>query len=967
MVSGGRSMLLRMTLAITLSGLILSGLIGQADLRAETGEELARQVQPILARRCFQCHGPTADEAGLRLNTRDMATAKLESGETAIIPGDVDSSEILHRITSTDESIRMPPEGKPLSTKEIATIRDWIKQGAPWADHWSFRPVEKPAVPDVSDQSLIQNPIDAFVVSRLEAANLKPNGTADRVALLRRAYYDLTGLPPTPAQIDAFLSDQSSDAFEKVIDELLDSEHYGEKWARHWLDLVRYAETNGYERDSRKELIWKYRDYLIGAFNEDKPYDRLVLEQLAGDELPDRDADSITATGFYRLGIWDDEPADRALARYDYLDDILRTTGESFLAMTIGCARCHDHKIEPISQRDYYSMLAFFSDISPHGKGRANHVEITTDRDRAEFEAKLRRKSERDAQLDKQITEIESAFLKELVKRHPEVELGNTTRKSPKADLASDSIKSGQEWKYTFRKPDVRWFEIAFDDSKWKTGEGGFGRQGTPGARVRTDWHTPEIWMRRYFGLTEIPSKVTLRIHHDEDAVVYVNGQEIASFKGYIGDYKEVDVTRAVLDRLQTGRNTLAVHCRQTGGGQYIDVGLVGDFNGTPITTLARKFGKEILGQKQLDKWLQMRGELTRSQAEKIELETDFAMAVSEAGRRQTWILGRGNPSMQGEEVSPAFPSALKPDPASFAKPEGRSSSGKRLALARWIANADNPATARVAVNRMWQHHFGRGLVRSTSDFGVQGAAPTHPELLDWLASRFVEDGWSLKKLHKLMMMSRTYQMSSAGNDEALLDDPQNNLFWRFNMRRLTAEEIRDSVLAAGGTLNLKMFGQSVFPPLSPEVLATSSTPHSVWGRSSPEEATRRSIYIHVKRSLRPPMLANFDAPDTDSSCSARMSTTVPTQALGMLNSRFMNEQASRLAERLSRERPDSTADQVQLAMRLITSRKADRKEIDADVQFISELQTEEKLTRQQAMQNYCLLLLNSNEFVYLD
>lgn len=933
----------------------------------ETGQDLARRVQPILARRCYSCHGPGKDEAGLRLNSREIATALLESGETAIVGGNPEKSELLQRIKSDDESIRMPPEGKPLTKSEIETIELWIQQGAPWAEHWSFRKLEQPTVPQPNDRAWIQTPIDAFIRARLETAELQPAERADKVTLIRRAYYDLIGLPPTQEQIDAFLADRSSNAFEKVIDELLESKHYGEKWARHWLDLVRYAETNGYERDSRKDLIWKYRDYLIRAFNEDKPFDRFVLEQLAGDELPDRTPDSITATGFYRLGIWDDEPADRALARYDYLDDILRTTGEGFLAMTIGCARCHDHKIEPLTQRDYYSMLSFFSDISPHGTGKANHIELTTTAEREDFERRVASKAKLEESLEKQISSIEDQFLKQLEKAYPELELQKTTRKSPTQDLASDSIKSGQQWQYTFNKPAENWNAIAFDDAKWKKGPGGFGTRGTPGSVVRTEWRSRDIWMRRYFGLTELPAKVTLRIHHDEDAVVYVNGLEVASVKGYVTEYKDIDITERVQDALQTGRNTLAVHCRQTGGGQYIDVGLIGDFTGTPVGALVKKYGKEILGDEQLNQWSILKTDLTRSRSTKLEFRKEYAMAVAESGRRQTWILGRGNPTMKGDEVSPAFPQILKPASVEIQQPEGVNSSGKRLALAKWIASPDNPATARVAVNRIWQHHFGRGLVRSSSDFGVQGSAPTHPELLDWLASRFVSDDWSIKKLHKLIMLSSTYQMSSAANNEALAADPINDLFWRFNMRRLTAEEIRDSVLTVSGTLNPKMFGPSVFPPLSQEVLATSSRPHAAWGRSSAEDATRRSIYIHVKRSLRPPMLANFDAPDTDTSCSARMSTTVPTQALGMLNSQFMNEQAMKMAERLQSAHPDSLEEQIATAIRLTTCRRAEPAVLKADIQFVHELQSEEKLDSKQALQSYCLMLLNSNEFVYLD
>ncbi len=929
----------------------------------------SHDVQPIFARRCLQCHGSGKQEGGLRLDHREGALASLESDARAVVPGDLEASALLARVTSDDPDLRMPPEGKPLTEAEVASLRAWIKQGAEWQGHWAFEPPVAPQPPAVKNKAWVRSPIDAFILSRLEAKGLAPAAPADKVALIRRAYYDLTGLPPTPEQVDAFVADASPKAFEKVIDDLLESPQYGEKWARHWLDLVRYAETNGYERDSRKDLIWKYRDYVIRALNEDKPYDRFIKEQLAGDELPDKDSDSVTATGIYRLGIWDDEPADRPLARYDYLDDILRTTGETLLGMTIGCGRCHDHKIDPIAQKDYYSMLSFFSDISPHGGGKANHVPISSFADQAAYEKKVADKQRLEKELTEKIFQIETSFLTELKVKHPELKVDSAKPAGP-ADgvVLADSRKAGQEWEYTLDKPAGNWFEIAFDDSKWKKGPGGFGTRGTPGSVVRTEWRTGEIWLRKDFGLTEIPAKLTLTIHHDEDAEVYLNGQQIATFKGYVGKYKQLDVTMRAADLLQTGRNTVAVHCRQTGGGQYIDVGLVGDFSVTTAASLARKYGKEILGAARLDEWKQMQRQLAQSQSQKLELKTEYVMAVAERGRNKTWILGRGNPSMQGEEVGPAFPQVLNPPVAEIPEEYNTgATTGKRRRLAEWIASNDNPLTARVIVNRLWQHHFGRGIVRSSSDFGFQGTAPTHPELLDWLAVEFQRGGWKMKAMHKRLMLSATYQMSSAHNAQAYAADPTNDLFWRFDIRRLTAEEIRDSILAVTGTLNLQMFGPSIYPPLPQEVLATASRPGAAWGRSSPEEAARRTIYIHVKRSLRPPMLANFDVPDTDTPCAVRMSTTVPTQSLGMLNSKFLNDQAAEFANRLREENGDSRQQQVAAAIRLTTGRVPTDKEVQGDLEFLDELVKEEQLSAADALRHYALLMLNTNEFIYLD
>ncbi len=930
------------------------------------GPDFARQVQPVFAKRCFMCHGPNETEGGLSLSTREGALSELESGERAVVPGDVEKSVLLERIRGEGDGDRMPPEGKPLTPEEIESIEKWILDGAPWSEHWSFSPPVATEVPQVQQKSWVNNPIDAFVLAGLENAGLKPAPRADQIALLRRAYYDLTGLPPTIEQVDRFLADQRPDAFERVVDELLDSEQYGEKWATHWLDIVRYAETNGYERDSRKELIWKYRDYVIRSLNEDKAYNRFVQEQLAGDELPDRSGDSVIATGYYRLGIWDDEPADRELARYDYLDDILRTTGETFLGLTIGCARCHDHKIDPISQEDYYSMLDFFSNISPHGAGKTNHIAISSVDDRKAYEQQVESKRILEERLSAEIKEFEARLVSRVKEAHPDLEIDVRAPEPKDGHVLPDARTEMKPWRYTQDKPDGNWFDIAFDDSKWKTGNGGFGTPGTPNAKIGTRWQTQDIWIRRDFRLQDIPQQVTLSLHHDEDVEVYLNGGLIVQLKGYVVDYKDIDISKQVSTLLQTGRNTIAIHCRQTGGGQYVDAGIRVD-GVDPIARLFAEYGDELLGGEAVKNYEMKRAELAQSLANVPELPVDYAMAVAERGEMATHVLGRGLPAMKGKEVFARFPQVLDPPEPEIDGGQVEGSSGKRLALAKWVTDPDNPMTSRVMVNRIWQHHFGRGIVRSSSDFGFQGMRPTHPELLDWLALHFTKDGWSLKRLHKLIMMSNTYQMSSTYNEQSYEADPNNELLWRYNLRRLTAEEIRDSILTASGKLNLEMFGPSIFPPVSDEVLATASRPDAAWGRSPEDQANRRTVYVHVKRSLRPPMLANFDAPETDTACAVRVTTTVPTQALGMLNSEFMNEQAKWFSERLRREAPDSLEAQVVLASRLTTGRTPSAEEVKRDLEFMAELQRDEGLDEAEALRLFALTLLNMNEFVYLD
>lgn len=771
--------------------------------------DYTRHVKPILAKRCYKCHGPAESEGGLRLDRRDAALAELDSGETGVVPGEADASEVIRRITESDESLRMPPEEKPLSDEEIATLRRWIDQGAEWKEHWAFATPTRPDVPKPKDARWGRNPIDAFILAKLEAAGLRPAPPADKLALLRRAYYDLTGLPPTPEDVDAFLADESDSAYEKVIDRLLDSPHYGEKWARHWLDLVRYAETNGYERDNPKDNVWKYRDYVIQSFNEDKPYDRFVIEQLAGDELDEPTAESITATGYYRLGLWDDEPVDREQAFHDGLDDVIVTTSEAFLGLTVGCARCHDHKLDPIPQTDYYRLQAFFANLQ-HGN---------TQRDIGSDEARRRRE-----QLERQ---------------------------------------HGEEL-----------------------------------ARLRDKIETFE---NRVFETFSNPEK--------EDA-------------------KDARVRRRMIAERRAN----------------------------------------VLDKSELREYLALKEEERRASRSKLP-PLDKALAAAERGDRapDTFVLLRGNAHAQGDKVEPGIPQVISTGKLEIPEVGRNGSSHRRLALARWIASPENPMTARVMANRIWQFHFGRGIVRSASDFGFQGTPPTHPLLLDWLAAEFVDGGWSVKAMHKQIMLSSAYRMSSQGDEAALAKDPLNDLFWRFDMRRLTAEEIRDSILSATGELNTQMFGPSVFPPLPAEVLATASRPGAGWNTSPPEQAARRSIYVHVKRSLRHPMLQSFDAPDTDSGCAVRVSTTVPTQALSMLNSQFMREQADKLATRLEAARPDGLAAKVIFATRLTTGRTPDDREVNDDVKFIESLQAEEGLPAEQALRHYCLLMLNTNEFVYLD
>jgi mono/diheme cytochrome c family protein len=786
------------------------GMVAAATAATPEPVDFSRDIQPLLAKRCVACHGPDTQESGLRLDDRTAATGVLESGSRAIVPGTAAESELLARITSTDPDLQMPPEGPRISAAQVAILRQWIDEGAEWKEHWAFRPVTRPAVPTVehAGHGETQNPIDAFVTAGLARRGLPQPQPAPKAALLRRATYSVTGLPPTEAEMRDFLADDSPGAWERVVDRLLASPHYGEHWARHWLDLVRYADTNSFERDGNKPHAWRYRDYVIRAFNDDKPYDRFLVEQVAGDELPDPSADALVATGWYRLGVWDDEPADRLQARYDWLDDLVSTAGQTFLGLTLNCARCHDHKIDPLPQRDYYALLAFFENVTPMGERHIN-----------------------------------PAFIE---------------RPLP-AEGGSVAAARDHEEELARRRAEAR------------------------------------------SNITAIEQRIK---EHGEQALDDLARQDLANWKRLLAD---IDAQSGSLPR-----------------------GLVVTEHGTKAP--------------------------------------------------ETFVFFRGNPHAEktpDQRVEPGFPQILQAAAPEIVPVPAANSTGRRTALARWLASPENPLTARVMVNRIWQYHFGRGIVRSSSNFGLMGDAPTHPELLDWLASEFVAGGWKLKPLHKLILMSETYRAASAGDEAAAARDPLNDAFWRFDPRRLSAEELRDSIHVASGAFNPKMFGPGVFPDIPAEVKAGQSKPGDGWGTSPPEEQARRSVYIHVKRSLLTPLLADLDLADTDTPCPVRFTTTQPTQALGMMNGSFLQAQAKAFAVRARREAlatPEQpgpadadTAKIVRRALEIALVRAATDAEVARGVALVDRLEDVDGVSPSRALELYCLMVLNTNEFAYLD
>jgi len=799
------------------------------------------KVKPLLVKNCFKCHAGSKVKGGLHLDNRAGLMKGGDSGRAVNLKRP-EKSLLVEAIGYELEGYEMPPSGK-LPADQIEILKRWIRMGLPITPDfagkigssdkktpqvnaqtkafWSFQKVKRPSAPKVKNRSWVRSPIDQFILAGLERAGLPAPVAAEKMSLLRRATYDLTGLPPTPDAMDAFLADESPKAFEKVVDRLLKSPHYGEKWARHWLDLVRYAESNSYERDDTKPYVWRFRDYVIRSFNSDKPFDQFAREQLAGDELEEVTPAGVVATGYYRLGIWQDEPVDREQSRFEDLDDILRTTTEVFLGLTVGCARCHDHKLDPIRQKDYYRLLAFFRNIRRYGVRGGGSV--------------------KDASITTVATAAELKRNQDLVARH-KLDLAHVLKRLKGLDAKYKNLLEGGE----------------VDDFK-----------------------------REQNRVPILKKKVPGKLSKDKFDV-----------------YQKLAARR---DQL-------------------------------------RKFRPPGFSQ---------------------------ALVVKELGPNppQTFVQIRGNAHARGDKVEPGFPLVLSPpEPNIRPVAKGARSANRRRALAEWITSRENPLTARVIANRLWQYHFGRGIVASSSNFGFAGRKPTHPQLLDWLAAELVDGGWTLKRMHRRIMLSATYQMTSRANAKGLAADPTNQLFWRYNMRRLSAEEIRDSVLAINGALNRKkMFGPSIFTIIPREILQGQSRPGAGWGKSSPQDRNRRSIYVHVKRSLVVPMFESFDGPDLDNSCPVRFTTTQPTQSLALLNSEFSQREAKVFAEFLKKHAGNDPAAQVTLALKRALQRTPTQIEVQRGVDLIDALKTQDKASSELALKSFCLLALNLNEFLYLD
>lgn len=927
-------------------------------------QQFDKELLPLFQQHCHKCHAGAKVKGGLDLTTLAGLMAGGNTGP-AVEPGDAKAS-LLYRLVQADGEPHMPPK-KQLSAIEIDLIARWIDSlprltETPAAHpekgkgHWAFQPVQKPVPPKPKNAAWVRNPIDAFILAKLEEHGLQPAPPASKIDLIRRATFDLLGLPPTPEEVQAFLTDDSPDAFEKVLDRLLASPHYGERWGRHWLDLARYADSDGFEFDVDRPHAFRYRDYVIRSFNADKPYDLFIHEQLAGDELDPKNPEALTATGFCRCGPTIDNQINEK-NRLDELDDIISTTSAVFLGMTIGCARCHDHKYDPISQKEYYELLAIFNSREKKDFNVATPEERERlERDRAKIDAQIR-------ELKKQLAEVapppirfagqwrvaDDELVQEALKPDVRLFFGDPSWTDLILEVEAQRVRGAEGFLVAFRVQDADnfywvnfggWGNTQHAVEVERAGERQLAIPGKPGRVVDDRWYRIRISLI------------------GQEARIFLDDELLFEFKtegatsGGIG-----------LATWNTAAKFRNLRVRNLAGNP-LHVGLPAlpkpeDLN--PINRHTRE-------QRRIELQTQI------NQLEARKTLPPLAMGIRDASReaRPTYILLRGDHRLQGAEVQPNVPAVLRQvSPIAFPTPGPEAkSTGRRLALARWLTHPDHPLTARVMANRLWQYHFHRGLVGSSSNFGLNGETPTHPELLDWLAQEFIAGGWRIKRMHKLIMLSNTYQQSTRLDPTAVARDPDNLYLWRYPRKRLEAEAIRDSILAVAGTLNREMYGPGVKPRIHPSLIATGSTPKwPIVEREGPEH-WRRSVYVFVKRSVLMPLLEGFDAPTATQSCERRHPTVVPTQALMLMNNEFVQEQAEHFARRLEREAGPQPERMIERGYWLALGRLPSAVEQEAALTFLAEQEKHHQgkpAPRLEALTDFCHVLFNLNEFIYLN
>jgi mono/diheme cytochrome c family protein len=929
--------------------------------------DFAADVEPLLKKNCFGCHSGAQPKSQLRLDAK-AAAMRGGLGGPVIVPGKSADSRLVHRVEGRGGEQRMPLKGEPLKPAEIAILKSWIDQGAKWPaapettsssavieKHWAYKAPVKPAVPTVKNKTLVSNPIDAFLLSKLESQGLSFSGPASKETLIRRVSLDLIGLPPTPAEVQEFVSDERPDAYQRLVDRLLSSKHYGERWARPWLDLARYADTNGYEAD-RRRTMWKFRDWVIDAFNRDMPFDQFTVEQIAGDMLPNAGESQKIATGFHRNTMYNEEGGvDREESHFEVLVDRVNTTATVWLGSTLGCAQCHNHKYDPFTHKEYYQMMAFFTRTAKEEqrygetlrKWREPQLDLATpeqDKKREELNTRIKQIEEKLKTSTPELEREQASWEKDLAKAADEwstitpaalrAESGSTLTANPDGEIAATG-ENPQRETYVLEAPgsikkltglrlealpdaslprggpgrdsyghfvitEVR-AEIGSGNA-WKPVE--FKRIVADDGRVQAK-ATRQLWtvdlsreekrLSRQLVLVakepqEIAKGATIRISIVQNSDF--TGQTLGRFRASVTGAKDPTMIVKLRPRL---RSVLAMKKDQRSPESAKELA---EFFRTVATSLEP-----------------LRDELRERKNELDRLGIVTAMIMREEPgyeRPSDYVRIRGGFASKGEKVFANVPAVLGTLPESELP--------NRLGLARWLVSRENPLSARVAVNRIWEQYFGRGLVETSEDFGSQGEKPTNQELLDWAAVEFMDRGWSFKAMHRLIVTSTAYRQTSKLTPHLLQVDPYNRLISRGPRFRMEAEMIRDATLAASGLLSAKIGGPSVFPPQPAGVW---DVPYSdeTWDESKGEDKYRRALYTFIRRSALYPAMMNFDATSREFCTVRRVRTNTPLAALTTLNDPAFFEMAQSLAKRMVTEGGNGDSSRVDYGFRLVTAR----------------------------------------------
>jgi len=980
--------------------------------------EFARDVQPIFAAHCIKCHGPEKQKAGFRLDQKSKAMQGGDSGPV-IQPKKGAESLLIQLVANAvpdDPKSVMPPKGNRLTPKQIGILRAWIDQGADWPDgldndakimsrHWSLQPLKQTA-PPAAPGTWAQNEIDRFILARLNAKELKPADQAGRVTLIRRLSYDLIGLPPTPGEIDAFVTDKDPRAYQKLVDRLLASPHYGERWARHWLDIVRFGESHGFEYNQPRNNAWHYRNWVINALNDDMPYDRFVRMQLAGDLLASEDATMVAATGFLVAGPHNTTlPSSQKMRmsmQQDEYEDLVGTIGQAFLGLTVNCARCHSHKFDPITQREYYSFVAAVAGVT-HGERKVDLTEDQAERKARinELEGKRRSSVKQLASIDKIGRKNVLATRKAGVAPKPkapqpvarwefEGNLKDSIGSAHGEALNGATVENGA-LVVDGKKAYVRTANLSFAlkaktleawvklDNLNQRGGGAITVQ-TPGGgvfdsivfaeRESQRWMAGSNSFVRYASF-KAPTESEANKRFVHVAIVYKADGTIIGYrdgKQYGSAYRSRG-----LQTFAAGKTNVIFGLRhETAGGNRqlsarIDRAALYDRALSPDEVAASTgAASDYVPEPQLIEALTAEQRKKRQALKKQIQSIDVEMGPLRAASRPisvyavkprnpgvSHVLRRGNVADRGAVALPSGLAAVPSISADFELKADAPDSQRRAKLAKWIANNKNPLFARVIVNRLWHYHFGIGLVDTPSDFGVNGGRPSHPQLLEWLATQMIARHWSLKQMHRLMVTSATYRQSSKSNGQALKKDANNRLLWRMSPRRLEGEAIRDAMLSVTGMLNptvggvgyrdvreYKFKGSHFYDPIEP----------------TGDQAYRRTIYRFTPRGAKKNMLDTFDCPDPSAAAPKRAVTTTPLQALTLMNNPFVLNMAKQFALRLKNDAADNIDGQIQRAYRLAYGRVPDKAELDSLRPFVTK----------HGLDAFCRVIFNSNEFLYV-